>query len=385
VTRDELDGLIEALLRTFPAASDLNLTPGRRPQAEVDGVLVECASDAVLVPAATAALAAALVGDSGPLAETLAATGSCDLAWALPSGIRLRVNVFRARGALSVVLRVLPAAVPTIGGLGLPASLEQLAALRDGLALVAGATGSGKTTTLAAIVGLINATRAVHVVTLEDPVEYAHEPGRATINQRELGADFPDFPLGLRAALRQAPKVIVIGELRDAASVEIGLKAAETGHLVLATLHGIDAGGAIGRLAGMFGLDEQRLVRNRLAEVLRFVVCQRLLPRAGGGRVAAVEILGQSLRVRDLIRGGEGAETTFHQAIADGSAYGWQSFDRHLVELFERGLISGEAALAHASDLAEVSHGVDRVHAARGEETSTLGTLQMERGLEVKP
>jgi twitching motility protein PilT len=379
VTRTELDDLLEGLLRAFPAASDLNFTPGRPPQAEVDGELRDVHDPAgPLTPAATAALAEAFLGGSPGLRETLARTGSCDCSWALPSGVRLRVNVFRARGAISLVARVLPAAIPTIAGLDLPASLERLAALRDGLVMVAGATGSGKSTTVAAVIGLINATRAVHIVTLEDPVEYAHGPLRATLNQRELGTDFPDFAIGLRAALRQAPKVIVIGELRDAETVGIGLKAAETGHLVFATLHGIDAGQAVGRLVGMFEPREQRLVRSRLAEVLRYSVCQRLLPRVAGGRIAAVEIMGQSLRVRELIREGEGADATFRQAIAEGGAYGWQTFDRHLVELFERGLIGEEAARAYASERADISRGLDGVRAARGEETSTLGTLEME-------
>jgi twitching motility protein PilT len=381
MTREELDRLLEGLLRASPGASDLNFTPGRRPQAEIDGELREIAGGSgVLAPAATAAMAELFLGDSRAHRETLAATGACDLSWGLPSGARLRVNVFLARGAKAIVLRVLPSGIPTLADLDLPAALAGIAALHDGLVLVTGATGSGKSTTLAAVIGMINATRPVHIVTLEDPVEFAHPPRRATVNQRELGTDFPTFAAGLRSALRQAPKVIMVGELRDAETVGIGLKAAETGHLVLATLHAIDAGQAIGRLAGVFHPSEQRLARNRLAEVLRFVVAQRLLPRAGGGRVAAIEIMGQSLRVRDLIREGEGADATLGQAIAAGRSQGWQSFDQHVVELYERGLVGAEAALAHASDRAEVARGVDRVRACRGEETSTLGALQMERG-----
>ena len=382
MTRKELDCFLEEMLRAFPGASDLNLTPGRRPQAEVDGELREVAgSGGVLEPADTAAAAQLLLGDSRAHREALATTGACDLSWVLPSGTRLRVNIFQARGARSIVLRVLPSGIPTLADLDLPAGLAQIAALHDGLVLVTGATGCGKTTTLAAVIGVINATRPVHVVTLEDPVEYAHPQRLATINQRELGVDFPTFAAGLRAALRQAPKVIMIGEMRDTETIEIGLRAAETGHLVLATLHSVDAGQAIGRLAGVFPPPEQRLVRNRLADVLRFVVSQRLLPREGGGRVAALEIMGQSLRVRDLIREGEGAEATFRQAIAEGRSHGWQSFDQHIIELFERGLVGAETALAYATERAEVSRGIDRLRSARGEETSTLGALQMEGGL----
>ncbi len=381
MTREELDGFLEGMLRAFPGASDLNFTPGRRPQAEIDGELREfTGADSALTPTATAAMAEVLLAESRTQRAALDDTGACDLSWGLPSGARLRGNVFMTRGAKAIVLRVLPTGIPTLADLDLPAALEGIAALHDGLVLVTGATGSGKSTTLAAVIGIINATRPVHIVTLEDPVEFAHPQRRATVNQRELDTDFASFATGLRAALRQAPKVIMVGELRDADSVEIGLKAAETGHLVLATLHAIDAGQAIGRLAAIFHPSEQRLVRSRLAEVLRFVVAQRLLPREAGGRVAAVEIMGQSLRVRNLVREGEGAETTFHQAIVEGGSYGWQSFDQHIVELFARGLVGVEAALAYASDRAEVSRGIDRVRSRRGEETSTLGALEMERG-----
>jgi len=380
MTREELDRYLEGALRNFPSTSDLNFTPGRRPQAEVDGRLRDIpGATGVLTAAATDAIAAAILGDSRMLRESFAANGACDCSWALSSGTRLRVNVFRARGSTSIVLRVLPGKIPTLAALGLPPALAASAALHDGLLLLTGATGSGKTTTLAAVIGLINATRPVHVVTLEDPVEFVHHPLQATVNQRELGTDFPTFAVGLRSALRQAPKVIMVGELRDAETVEIGLKAAETGHLVLATLHTIDAGQAVGRLVGMFDQREQRLVRNRLADVLRTVVGQRLVPRVGGGRVAAVEIMGESLRVRELIREGETPDNTFHQAITDGRAYGWQTFDQHLVELYEHGLVSAESAIAYATEHAEVARGVDRLRASRGEETSTLGRLEMAR------
>jgi len=383
--REELDRFLEGMLKSFPGASDLNLSPGRRPQAEIDGELREIAgANSVLTPAATAAAAELLLGDARAPREALTATGACDLSWVLPSGTRLRVNIFLARGVKTIVLRVLPSRIPSLADLDLPAALAEVAALHDGLVLVTGATGCGKSTTLAAVIGVINATRPVHVLTLEDPVEYAHPQQLATVNQRELGTDFSTFAAGLRSALRQAPKVIMVGEMRDAETIEIVLRAAETGHLVLATLHSIDAGQAVGRIAGVFPPSEQRLVRNRLADVLRFVVAQRLLPREGGGRVAALEIMGQSLRVRDLIREGEGAETTFRQAIAEGRSYGWQTFDQHLVALFERGLVGTEAAFAYASDRAEVSRGIDQVRSARGEETSTLGALQMERDFEAR-
>lgn len=374
------DAALAAAAGAHPEASDLLFVPGKPPQAGIHGELHDLAFGpftGALAPEETVAVAAALLAGRPAARETLERTGSCDLAHALPGGARFRVNVFVARERTGIALRILPGEPPTLERLGLPAALGAIPALENGLVLVAGATGTGKSTTLAALVERVNATRAVHVVTLEDPVEYVHAHRRATVSQRELGTDFPSFAEGLRAALRQAPRVILVGELRDPASVEVGLKAAETGHLVLATLHTVDAGQTVGRLTGMFPPEERPLVRSRLAQVLRFVVAQRLLPREGGGRVAALEVMGTSLRVRELILDGEGPERTFAQAIADARHLGWQSFDQHVVDLFSRREISAETALAWCSDRGAVAKEVDRIRNARGEDTSGLGNLEM--------
>ncbi|MEM7264279.1 MAG: type IV pilus twitching motility protein PilT, partial [Planctomycetota bacterium] len=256
--------------------------------------------------------------------------------------------------------------------------------LVNGLVLVTGATGSGKSTTLAALIDRINETRAVHVVTLEDPVEFVHRHQLATVNQRELGSDFFEFADGLRAALRQAPKVILVGEMRDRETLEIGLKAAETGHLVLSTLHTVDAGQTISRITGMFQERERDLIRSRLSEVLRYVVGQRLLPREDGGRVAALEIMGSSLRSRELIQNGETLEKTFYQVIADTRPHGWQTFDQHILDLYEQRIVSEEVAKTYASDRSIMNREIDRVRHSRGEDTSGLGELEMVQSMKRK-
>ena len=244
--------------------------------------------------------------------------------------------------------------------------------------LFTGATGTGKTTSLAALLNRINHERPVHVVTLEDPIEYVHEQRKATFNQRELGNDFSSFAVGMRAALRQAPKVILVGEMRDRETMEIGLTAAETGHLVLSTLHTIDAGQTINRILGMFEQDEQPQIRNRLVDTIRWIVSQRLLPRVGGGRVAAMEILCTSLRVKDLILNGETEEKTFYNIINEGSALDMRTFDQHILELYSRGIITEKNAITYCSHRAEMNRGLDRIKAERGEATTSLTDLTME-------
>ncbi|MBK9383801.1 MAG: PilT/PilU family type 4a pilus ATPase [Planctomycetes bacterium] len=378
----ELDQALIAMLDAEPGVSDLNFTPGRPPQVEASGKMkpVELKGRAGALSAElTERIAKALMGGRDDLASALEEQGSCDCAYALPDGRRFRVNIFSARGKLSIVLRALPTEIPTISKLGLPPVLGQIAPLKNGLVLVTGATGSGKSTTLAAVLDSINDSRDVHVVTLEDPIEFVHPHKRATMNQREQGEDFGTFAQGLRAALRQAPKVILVGEMRDAETVEIALKAAETGHLVLSTLHTIDAGQTIQRIAGMFDSKVEHLVRARLAETLRFVVGQRLLPKVGGGRVAALEIMGTSLRIRELVQKGETDDDTFYAAISEGRGYGWQTFDQHIIEHFEADRVDAESALAYASDRGIVGRALDSIKAKRGIDTSSLGSLEMAR------
>ncbi|MBI4607290.1 MAG: PilT/PilU family type 4a pilus ATPase [Planctomycetes bacterium] len=380
MNRTELDSALTALLEAKPGASDVNLTPGKPPQLEVHGALgpVELGSfRGPLTPEDTRAVADAILDGSRAHLEALEATGSCDCAYALASGMRFRVNVFSARGSRSVVMRILAMEPPSLESLKLPPIIEEIPKLVNGMVLVTGATGSGKSTTLAAIVDRINATRPVHIVTLEDPIEFVHRQKTGTVNQRELGSDFQEFSDGLRAALRQAPKVVLVGEMRDRVTMEIALKASETGHLVLSTLHTVDAGQTINRITGMFALEERQLLRSRLAEVLRYAVSQRLLPKEGGGRILAMEVMGSSLRSRELIQNGEEGDKTFYRVIADARPMGWQTFDQHIVDLFKDKLISAEAAKTYCSDASVVTKDVDVIRTARGEDTSGIEKLEM--------
>jgi twitching motility protein PilT len=289
------------------------------------------------------------------------------------------VNIFSQGGNFSIVCRKLESKIPTIEERGLPKSMYQIAKEKNGIVFVTGATGSGKTTSLAAILDEINERRSVHIVTLEDPVEYQHPHKKSTFNQRELGMDFDTYAHGLRAALRQAPKVILVGEMRDRETVEIGLSAAETGHLVLTTLHTTDAGSTINRILGMFPNEDEQQIRIRLADSLRYVVCQRLLPKTGGGRVATFEILGMNLRVKDAILNGESEGKTFYDIMETSSAFGMTTFDQHIVSLYEQSLITQETAMAYASHRGAVGRGIDMIKSARGEATTDIGKLEIDR------
>ncbi len=325
-------------------------------------------------------LAMALLNRDRRLTDTLLREGSCDLSWEIPGKARLRVNIFSQKENLSIALRKLAAEVPTIDELGLPGAFLEMAKEKNGLILVTGATGSGKSTSLAALLEKINEEQSVHVITLEDPVEYQHSHRRATFNQRELGADFDSFASGLRAALRQAPKVILLGEMRDRESVEIGLSAAETGHLVLSTLHTVDAGQTIHRILGMFSTEEENQIRVRLADTVRWIVCQRLLPRIGGGRVAAFEIMKSNIRVRDTILHGEAEGKTFRDIIEAGRAFNMISFDEYIVGMYRDGLIQEETALAYGTTKGVVSRGIDTIKSTRGEKTTGIEGLELDRG-----
>jgi twitching motility protein PilT len=304
--------------------------------------------------------------------------GSCDLSYQLPGKARFRVDVFSQKSNCSTVLRKLETKIPTCKELNLPKAFYKMAEEKNGLVLATGATGMGKSTSLAALLNEINEKKSVHIVTLEDPIEYEHPHKKATFNQREMGTNFDTFAGGLRAALRQAPKVIMVGEMRDRESVEIGLNAAETGHLVLSTLHTIDAGQTVNRMIGMFKSEEENQIRIRLADSLRWVVSQRLLPRVGGGRVAAFEILGTNVRVRDAILHGESEGKTFYDMIEAAEAFGMISFDKSIVRLYEKGLISEETAMAYASRKAVVGRGIDHIKSQRGEKTTDIENLAVD-------
>ena len=378
----EINYWIDTLLESDKGVSDLNITAGKPLQVESSGVLVPVAVEpdvAALTPFQTEVFALNLIAGNKRLLQDLVVHGSCDLSYSLGEKARFRVNIFFQRGHISIVLRKLPAEIPTVESMHLPVVMNTMAEALNGFILVTGATGSGKSTTLAALLNKINKDRAVHCITLEDPIEFAHPHYKATFNQREMGNDFDSFANGLRAALRQAPKVILVGEMRDRETLEIGLTAAETGHLVLSTLHTIDAGSTINRCLGMFEHDEQPQVRNRLAETLRWVVGQRLLPKVGGGRVAAFEILKMNLRVRELILGGEREDMTFYDVIADGQAVGMTTFDQYILKLFERVLVEEAMALTYCSQRNVMGRGIDQLKAAQGESTTSIAGLSMEQ------
>jgi twitching motility protein PilT len=380
--KQEIDHILTRMLDSQKNVSDLNLTVGKPFQVESDGDLVAVDMRPTfkeLTPFQTEIFALNLVNQDKRLTRILLSEGSCDLSYGLPGKARFRVNIFSQTGYYSIVLRKLESKIPTIDELNLPAAMHKIAREKNGIVFVTGATGSGKTTSLAAILNEINEERSVHVVTLEDPVEYQHPHKRSTFNQRELGVDFDTYANGLRAALRQAPKVILVGEMRDRETVEIGLSAAETGHLVLTTLHTIDAGSTVNRIIGMFNTEEEQQIRIRLSDTVRWIVCQRLLPKIGGGRAATFEILGANLRVKDSILHGESEGKTFYEIMQAGQAFGMTTFDEHITDLYEQNLITEETALAYASRRGIVGRGIDSLKAARGEATTDIEKLEIDR------
>ncbi len=382
--RAELDYILNTMLDSQPNVSDLNFTVGRPFQVEASGQLMPVAFTGeaqidLLTPFQTEILALNLVNSDRRLSEILISQGSCDLSYALPEKTRFRVNIFSQRSSYSIVLRRLSTVIPTIAELKVPEALSEIAQEKNGLVLVTGATGTGKSTTIAAVLRLINETKPVHIVTLEDPVEFSHPHQMSTFNQRELGIDFDTFANGLRAALRQAPKVILVGEMRDRETVEIAISAAETGHLVFSTLHTIDAGQTINRIVGMFEEEEEKQIRSRLADTIRWVVSQRLLPKVDGGRAAVVEIMKINLRVKELILHGESEGKTFYEVIEEGEAYGMQTFDKAILKLYRDGLITEETAMAYASKKTIVGRGIDTIKSAKGEKTTDIAGLKLDK------
>ena len=378
----EVNYWITNMLESYQMVSDLNFTVGKPLQVETGGQLAPInVSPEIneLTPFQTEVAALNLIQGNKRLLDDLAIHGSCDLSHAVSNKARFRVNVFTQQGHFSIVMRKMENTIPTIQSLNLPDVFNKMTKEINGFILVTGATGSGKTTTLAALCDKINKEKMVHVVTLEDPIEFIQPHKQCTFNQRELGNDFDTFANGLRAALRQAPKVILVGEMRDRETMEIGLSAAETGHLVMSTLHTVDSGQTINRILGFIDQEEQPQIRNRLIDTVRYVVCQRLLPKEGGDRVAAFEIMSNNLRVRDLIINGETEDKTFYDIIEDGSALGMQTFDQHILELYEHGLISEETAMVYASRKSAIGRGLDKIKAARGEATTGITGLGMKK------
>lgn len=377
----EINYWIGTMLARHERVSDLNITVGKTLQVESDGVLVPVDVEppvTELTPFQAEVFALNLIGGNRRLLHDLVTKGSCDLSYSPDDKFRFRVNIFTQKGCFTTVLRKLETKIPTISGFHFPPAFEKMAKEVNGLVLFTGATGTGKTTSMAAILNRINEERAVHIVTLEDPVEYIHPHKKATFNQREMGDDFDTFAGGLRAALRQAPKVILVGEIRDRETLEIALTAAETGHVVFSTLHTIDAGQTLNRILGMFDQGEQVQIRNRLADTIRWVVSQRLLPRIGGGRAAAMEILCTSLRITDLLINGETEEKTFYNVLKEGATHNMRTFDQHLLELYEQGMITEESAVTYSSHRSEIKRGLDTIKSSRGERTSDIDSLHMQ-------
>ena len=379
--KSEIDDLLGAMLDSHDNVSDLNITVDRPLQVESAGELVAVPVDPPIenmTPFQTEIFALNLINGDRRLTEHLIKSGSCDSSYYLPGKARFRVNIFSQRGNYSMVLRKLETNIPTIDGLKLPDAFKKMPAEKNGLILITGATGSGKTTSLAALLNEINATKSVHIVTLEDPVEYVHPNRKSTFNQRELGLDYDNFANGLRAALRQAPKIILVGEMRDRETAELALKASETGHLVLSTLHTVNAGQAINRVVGMFDKDEEKQIRQRLADTVRWVVGQRLVPKVGGGRWAVHDILSNTIRSNELILQGEQEGKTFYEIQEVGEPFGMMTFDQSLLRAYENGLITEDTAVAYSTRKAIVQRGIDTQKQKRGEKTTDVEGLKLD-------
>ena len=345
--------LIASMLHGRDGVSDLIFSPGRAPQVEVRGELLELRFQGfeTLAPEQTVQIAQDLIGGNPVAAEQLTRDGSADLSYALAGVARFRVNIFKQRASFAIVMRVIAMRVPTFQELGLPPQLAAIVPLRNGIVLVTGPTGSGKSSTLAAVVDRMNEERPIHIITIEDPIEFIHPHKKATIHQRELHSDTPTFALALRAALRQAPKVILVGEMRDRETIETALEAAETGHLVLSTLHTIDAAKTVERIVGTFPLGEQQTIRTRLSKAFQYIISQRLLPRRDGkGRVPILEILKSTLRTREYVEQGEQDGKTLLDAMRAGSEDGMQHFDGEIEKLIRAGTINVDVGMSYATN-----------------------------------
>ncbi|MEA3188320.1 MAG: twitching motility protein PilT [Chthoniobacter sp.] len=379
--RAEFDTVLTAMMESHPGVSDLLFSVGRPFQVESFGELkpVDMRPEIFsLTPSQTERIALNIIGDDRRLIKELLMMGSCDCSYSLNDQLRFRVNIFKQRGYFAIVMRKPQAEIPTLSSLGMQPIFQDIAREKNGLILVTGATGSGKTTTLSAILNEINETQASHVVTLEDPIEFVHKHKSSTFSQRELGQDFDDYPSGLRAALRQAPKVILLGEMRDRATVEIALMAAETGHLVLSTLHTIDAGQSINRILGLFELAEETQLRLRLADTVRYIASQRLAPKCGGGRLMLNEVMGTNLRIREAIAFGENEHRSFYDIIESNASFGWQTFDQSIARAYNADLITEETAHLYATRKGTVSRAIDVAKKRRGVAVDSVSGMRLD-------
>jgi len=379
----QMDTLMAAMLESHDSVSDLNFSVDRPLQVHSNGELAPVSVTppiANLTPFQTETLALNLMHNDRRLIQMVLQQGSCDTSYFLTGKARFRVNVFSQRGNYSIVMRKLETLIPSIDDLKLPEAFRKMTKDKNGLVLVSGPTGVGKTTSLAALLRELNETRPIHIITLEDPVEFVHPNVKATFNQRELGTDFDTFANGLRAAVRQAPNVILVGEMRDRETVELALKASETGHLVLSTVHTVDAGQTVHRILGMFDQEEEKQIRQRLADTVRWIVGQRLLPKVGGGRIAVHDILGNNIRTRESILTGESEGKTFYEIQEASVPFGMQTFDQAIVKVYSQGLITQETAELYASRKAIVQRGIDKIKQSRGEKTTDIQGLTLDSG-----
>src|ERR1700735_462134 len=345
--------LLAAVLRAAGKISDLIFSPGRPPQVQVYGQLiaVQVPGIATLTPDDTRRLAADLIGDNQQAMATLREHGSCDISYGLPGVARFRVNIFIQRGSCAIVMRVIPTAIPDFASLRLPLHLADVAKLRDGIVLVTGPAGSGKSSTLAVLLDCINREKYYHIITIEDPIEFLHNHKCSTIHQRELHSDTPSFAHALRSALRQAPKVILVGEMRDRETIEIVLEAAETGHLVFSSLNTMDASKTVERVISSFSPAEQQSARERFAKSFRYIICQRLVPKADrSGRVPIIEILKANARTRECIEKGEREDKTLLDAMKAGSDEGMQYFDGEIAQLVHDRVVDLGVGISFASN-----------------------------------
>ena len=345
--------VLRQMLRASDKVSDLIFSPGRPPQVELAGNLQPVSFPGLekLTPAHTASMAKLIIGNHQSATESLEKSGSADLSFSAPGEARFRVNIFKQRGTHAIIMRVIPTSPPNFNDFNLPAQLKEIVDIKNGIVLVTGPTGSGKSSTLAAVIDLINETKYYHIVTIEDPIEFLHAHKNCTIHQRELHSDTPSFAIALRAALRQAPKVILVGEMRDKETIEVALEAAETGHLVLSTLHTIDASKTVDRIIGVFPKNEERVIRTRIAQSFRYIISQRLIPKPDGkGRVAAIEILKSTMRTREYIEKGESEGKSLIDAMEQGDQDGMQTFDGVIEKMVRTGVLTQEGALPYASN-----------------------------------
>src|SRR5271155_2616664 len=349
----ETPALLSAMLRAVEKVSDLVFSPGRPPQVQVYGqmVPVQVPGFTMLTPDDTRRISADLIGDNKQAITALRENGACDISYGLPGVARFRVNIFIQRGSCAVVMRVIPTAIPDFASLRLPEHLSDVAKLRDGIVLVTGPAGSGKSSTLAVLLDCINREKNYHIITIEDPIEFLHNHKSSTIHQRELHSDTPSFAHALRSALRQAPKVILVGEMRDRETIESVLEAAETGHLVLSSLNTMDAPKTVERIVSSFSPDEQQSARERFAKSFRYIVCQRLLPKTDrSGRVPVAEILKANARTRECVEKGEREDKTLLDAMKAGAEEGMQYFDGEIAQLVHDRVVDLEVGLSYASN-----------------------------------